>query len=120
MVTTSDQDSTLVAATNAAQFGADVEENPLPVLLDFYTPECGPCMALAPYLDEIAAAYAGRLSVFKIHSRDNWRVTVKLGVSSLPTMLLLKDGNEVSRLTGEIKPEDIREEIDKVLALHTV
>ncbi|MGD2146154.1 MAG: thioredoxin domain-containing protein [Anaerolineae bacterium] len=115
MVATSNQKQTLVAVTNTEQFREDVENNPLPVLLDFYTPECGPCMALAPYLDEVAAAYAGRLSVIKIHSRDNWRVTVKLGVTSLPTMLLLKGGNEVSRLTGEIRPEDIREAIDRVL-----
>jgi thioredoxin len=115
MVATYSQNQTHAAETNTERFNADVTSNDLPVLLDFYTPECGPCMALAPYLDELATAYAGRLSVFKIHSRDNWRVTVKLGVTSLPTMLLLRDGNEVSRLSGEIKPKDIREEIDKVL-----
>lgn len=101
--------------TDTDHFEEDVLNNPLPVLLDFWGPSCAPCIALMPILDRLAARHEGQLAAFKIHSRENWRVAVRLGVTSLPTILLLKGGIEKVRLTGDISPADVEAAIRKLL-----
>ena len=104
-----------VMATDTENFEQDVLNNSLPVLLDFWGPQCAPCLSLMPSVDKLAAKYAGKLAVYKIESRPNWRVAVKLKVSSLPTMILFADGEEKARLTGDITPVQMEEAIKAVL-----
>ncbi|MFH1926921.1 MAG: thioredoxin domain-containing protein [Chloroflexota bacterium] len=106
-----------VMATDADKFDEDVLKNPLPVLLDFWGPQCGPCLSLMPSVEKLAAKYAGELAVYKIESRPNWRVAVKLKVSSLPTMILFKEGEEQVRLTGDVTPVGIEQAIKEVLGV---
>ena len=110
-------DSSTVMTTDTAKFEQDVLNNPLPVLLDFWGPQCGPCLSLMPSVDKLATKYAGKLAVYKIESRPNWRVAVKLKVSSLPTMILFKAGEEKVRLTGDITAAKIEEAIKNVLEI---
>lgn len=105
-----------VGATDVEHFEQDVLKSKLPVLLDFWGPACAPCLGLMPAVERLAYKYAGRLAVFKIQSRENWRVAVQLKVSALPTMVLFKDGVERERLTGEITPAIIEEAIERLLA----
>ena len=106
-----------VVATDTDKLEEDVVKNPLLVLLDFWGPQCGPCLSLMPSVEKLAAKYAGELAVYKIESRPNWRVAVKLKVSSLPTMILFKDGEEQARLTGDVTPVGIEEAIKEVLGV---
>ena len=110
-------DSGKVMATDADKFEHDVLNSPLPVLLDFWGPQCGPCLGLMPSVERLAAKYAGKLAVYKIESRPNWRVAVRLKVGSLPTMILFVDGEENARLTGDITPGDIEQAIEAALGI---
>ena len=70
------------------------------VLVDFWAPWCGPCVALAPQLEKLAEQYAGKVSVFKLDVQDNQDTPIRFGVSAVPTMILFKDGQEQTRVVG--------------------
>ena len=83
-----------------ANFEAIVTRASAPVLLDCWADWCGPCHALAPTIDDIARAHAGRLVVGKLDVDANPETASRFGVRSIPTLLLFKDGQLVDRLVG--------------------
>ncbi len=84
-----------------ATFERDVlSAGPLPVLLDCWAPWCGPCRAVAPILDQLAAESQGRYVVAKLNVDENPRVSAQFGIQSIPTMLIFKQGKVVDRLIG--------------------
>lgn len=72
-----------------------------PVLVDFWGPRCGPCLAMMPWVERLADELASTVKIVKLNSADNRRLCVELRVMSLPTFLLYRDGEEVRRLTGD-------------------
>ena len=82
-------------------FGAEVESSPGMVLVDFWGPACAPCLALMPYLGELAGKYETRLKVVKVDASKNRRLCIDLKVMGLPTFLLYRDGQEIGRLSGK-------------------
>jgi len=106
---------TSIQDTTANSFAVDVLQNDLPVLLDFWGPQCAHCLALMPVVESLAERFAGRLAVYKIDSRPNWRVAVNLKVMSLPTFLVFIRGEERARLTGNITPEQLEDTITQIL-----
>jgi thioredoxin 1 len=88
-----------VAVTDQ-NFEAEVLRAPIPVLADFWAAWCGPCRAIAPAIEEIAAEYSGKLKVVKVDVDENPDVAMRYGVQSIPTVLLFKDGKAVERLIG--------------------
>lgn len=91
-----------------ADFERSVLLSELPVLVDFYADWCGPCKWLEPYLDEVARKGEGRLLVAKVDTDRAPEVASRHGVTSLPTVVLFRDGEEVDRSLG-VEPEKIRE-----------
>ena len=89
---------------------------PGPVALDFYQASCPPCRVLEPRLERVAAEYAGRLPVYRVGIDRDLPVAERFGVLSLPTVLLLRDGQEIERLDGLIKEDDLRGAFDRVAA----
>ena len=95
----SDSQHSPVSVTDAT-FAAEVERSPVPVLLDLWAPWCGPCLSLAPAIEQLASELAGKVKVAKLNIDESPSTAARFGVRSIPTMLVFKDGREVDRLVG--------------------
>ena len=83
-----------------ATFAAEVEHSPLPVLLDMWAPWCGPCLMISPVIEQLAAEFSGRVRVAKLNTDENPLTANRFNVRSIPTLLVLKAGQEVDRIVG--------------------
>ena len=85
-------------------------------LVDVWGPDCRPCLALEPHVEKLADARADEINVVKLEAPKARRVCINLGVHGLPTFLLMKDGEEVSRLSAStISPTELKDWLDKSL-----
>ena len=101
---------------NRDNYEQEVIQATEPVLVDFWGPQCKPCLALMPAVEEMEKNYAGRLKVTKLNAAENRMLCAKLKVLGLPTYLFYRDGAEVNRLTGEgITRSDLEEAIKAFL-----
>ncbi len=96
-------------------FEAEVRQANEPVLIDFWGPRCGPCLALMPVVEELAQQYNGRLKIVKVNAQENRRLCVELKVMSLPTFLFFTQGQEAGRLTGDVNADDLQPWIEEKL-----
>ena len=91
-------------------FELEVMNSDKPVLVDFWAPWCGPCRAVAPILEEIARDHGDKVEIVKLNTDENPAVTGKLGITSIPTMHLYKEGEIVKTIVGAMpKPKLLRE-----------
>lgn len=96
-------------------FQKAVLESPLPVIVDFWAPWCGPCRMVAPILDKVAKEYADKLIVAKVNTDENQEWAGKYGVQGIPTMLMLKDGKIVHRQVGALPEPMLKDVINQFL-----
>ncbi len=96
-------------------FQTEVARSPVPVLVDFHATWCVPCKQLAPVLDEVARQYAGRLKVVKMDVDEAQDTAVRLGIMSVPTLVLFKGGQEAYRRTGSATKAALAADLDRVL-----
>ncbi|ACZ37587.1 thioredoxin [Sphaerobacter thermophilus] len=99
-----------------ATFDQEVLKSDVPVLVDFWAVWCGPCRMVAPILDEIAEEKAGSLKVAKVNVDENARVAAQLGITSIPTLILYKDGQPVERIIGAHPKQRLLQQIEKHLS----
>jgi len=88
-------------------FASEVEQSPLPVLLDLWAAWCGPCRMIAPVIEQLATELAGRVRVGKLNVDENKKVAARFRVQSIPTLLVFKNGQEVDRLVGALPKQEI-------------
>ncbi len=101
---------------NQAEFDDLVATSSLPVLIDLWAPWCGPCKAIAPALEQLAADRAGKLRIAKVNVDNAPNLSSKLGVQGIPTMVLYKDGKEIARQVGALPGHKIAAWADGALA----
>jgi thioredoxin 1 len=89
-------------------FEKGVLQSELPVVVDFWAPWCGPCRMVAPVLEKIAQEQAGRLVIAKMNVDENPRVPQQFGVQSIPTMIVVKNGQMVDRWVGALPEAALR------------
>ena len=100
---------------NSDSFDQEVLHSSMPVLVDFWGPQCGPCLALMPKVEALTERYGDKVRITKVEAPKNRRLCLTLKVMSLPTFLFFKDGKEVERLTGNITIQSIEECLKKIL-----
>ena len=98
-----------------ANFDAEAMQHDAPVLVDFWAEWCGPCRALAPTIDKLAGEYAGKVRVGKLDVDSNQATAMKFSIQSIPTMILLKDGEVVKKIVGLASEKDLSAALDETL-----
>ncbi len=103
-----------IHVTDAA-FEQTVLKSPIPVIVDFWAPWCGPCRMVAPVLDKIAKEQAGKLVVAKVNTDENPEWATRYGVQGIPTMLFVANGKIVHRQVGALPERMLRDVLTQFL-----
>ena len=98
-----------------ANFEEEVIKSEVPVLIDFWAIWCGPCKMIAPYVEQIAGEYDGKIKVGKLDVDSNPQVSMKYGIRSIPTLLIFKDGKVADQIIGAVPKNMITSKLDSQL-----
>ncbi|KAB8031769.1 thioredoxin [Fluviispira multicolorata] len=107
--------SDLVSKITDKNFQTEVLESKIPVLVDFWADWCGPCLALAPILEQIADEHKDKIKVCKVNVEENPQLAAKFNIRNIPFLAFVKDGQKVAELVGNQPKKVILNQIE---ALH--
>ncbi len=89
-----------ITMTSDADFDEKVLKSEKPVLVDFFADWCGPCKMIAPFLEELADEFAGKVKIAKLNVDQNVAVATKYGIRAMPTLILFENGEQKELLVG--------------------
>lgn len=104
-----------VLEVSDATFDQEVLKSEQPVLVDFWAVWCGPCKAIAPAVDALAAKYAGQLKVAKVNVDQNGATPSRYGIRGIPALLFFKGGKVADQIVGYVPQDVIEEKVQKVI-----
>lgn len=93
-------------------FEEEVLKSTTPVLVDFWAEWCMPCRMLAPTIEKLAKDYVGKVKIGKVDTDANRDISIKYGISAIPTVILFKDGQVVQKFVGMRGEKDFKEALD--------
>jgi thioredoxin 1 len=96
-------------------FGASVDQSKGLVLVDFWATWCGPCLTVAPVLEQLAGLYAGRAQILKLDVDSNPKTAMRFNVRSIPSILFFKDGKHVDTVVGAVPKQTLEARIEQHL-----
>jgi len=105
-----------VTPVEDAQFEQVVLDAETPVVVDFWAPWCGPCRMVSPIVEELSVEYGEAVRFTKMNTDENENTMIQYGITSIPTLIIFKEGREVNRLVGYAPKEQLRRQIDRSLA----
>jgi thioredoxin 1 len=108
--------SDLIKHVSDTSFEEDVLKSSTPVLVDYWAEWCGPCKMIAPILDEVSAAYEGKVQIAKMNVDENRDIPAKFGIRGIPTLMLFKDGQLAATKVGAMSKAQLTAFIDQQLA----
>ena len=105
----------IITATES-NFTEEVLKSPTPVLVDFWAEWCGPCRMIAPVLDELATEYDGKIKIAKVNIDDHQNLAMEYKVTSIPTLLIIKNGQVMEQMVGAKSKRDLKNSLDRAAA----
>ncbi len=97
-------------------FEAEVLQEKLPVLVDFYADWCGPCKMMGPVVEKLAEEYAGKFKIGKCNVDDNMQLAQRYRVSSIPAFIVFKDGKPAANYVGAMSASELKDKLEQALS----
>jgi thioredoxin len=98
---------------NETNFEPEALQAAGPMLVDFYAPWCGPCKMLAPFLEQLAGEFTGRIKFAKLNVDDAPELAGRYNITGVPTLILLRDGKTVEQIVGLPSPRSLKAMLEK-------
>jgi thioredoxin 1 len=96
-------------------FAEEVENFDGVAMIDFWATWCGPCLAIAPAVEELAEEFVGKMKVVKVNVDENPGIAAKYGIRGIPTLLFFKGGEVAEQVVGAVPKKRLRKTVDKVI-----